>query len=415
MGKLDVGIIYDNSPSTERLIKFSMLYFDKVNLHFPSFCAAVFDGLSIENKASYVPGNISISSYNLFDNNSKNRFEKLSKNSNINVDEFLTGRLLANFACDLTTVSDGKGKRVFKSGKTIYDNYDTPMDRMLRWNKEKNRSSIMSIIVDEICSTIFKGHIQKRSDGFHLIDVDSEDSILINENRLRMFSASCDKAFEDYLYLYNGDYIYSYECLKQYEWFRQYYYTVLNYMCNIIAVDENIITADSVLKNIVSKSKMLKINKNITNVVAKTKVTEILLPDFFDLEYEDLLELQYYASDELDALRDYLYNMKQFEFEDEVNEYIRSKVNPSIKEFKAKVTNMKISLLQKAIRDLKNPISYLPLLTTFITDIDATIAGAVSLGIMGADLALEYLKEKNNVMSDPIYFTLDLNKKIRTY
>lgn len=136
------------------------------------------------------------------------------------------------------------------------------------------------------------------------------------------------------------------------------------------------------------------------------------MPDFFNLEYEDIYELKEYANDELIAFRYYVNSLGKIESPDELEYIIQTKINTSVNELKNKIVNMQINLTQKAIREIRNPFSYLPLLSSLVTDIDQTLAAAISLGVMGADLALEYYKGKRNIKNHPLFFTVKLNKKI---
>ena len=69
-------------------------------------------------------------------------------------------------------------------------------------------------------------------------------------------------------------------------------------------------------------------------------------------------------------------------------------------------------MLQKAIRDARNPISYLPLLTSLFNNVDNYLALAVSAGMIGMDMLLEYRKLYYDVKSHPLFFTININKMI---
>lgn len=417
MEKLNTNIIYDSSPVTERLIKFSMFYFDEVNLHFPEICALTVKGLpkklsevkdfiELENRFSMVTDIFSF--YNKAD---LEKFNKLALTSNLNISNFINGGLILDYITMLSCVPDNQGRLVYKKGMTKYENGDYPLERLAKLNKSKKNSPIMQIISKSISSNIFNDSIKKTNDGFE-IEADETGNVDINNNSKKIFENAYNDNIVEYLYQYNGEYIYDYDYLKKYEWFKEYYYTILNYIFNILSSTENIIITDNVLADILRESNSLNGFKSQEQFASANKISQVLLPDFFDLDYEDIYELKEYANDELIALKYYMNSLGKIESQEELEQIIQTKINPSVNELNNKIINMKINLTQKAIREIKNPISYLPLLSSLVTDIDQTLAAAISLGVMGADLALEYYKEKQNIKNHPLFFTVKLNKKI---
>jgi len=57
-----------------------------------------------------------------------------------------------------------------------------------------------------------------------------------------------------------------------------------------------------------------------------------------------------------------------------------------------------------------NPLSYAPVLTIFIKEVPVCVAAGVSMGIITAEAALEYSKQKKELAADPLYFTVKLRK-----
>ena len=91
--------------------------------------------------------------------------------------------------------------------------------------------------------------------------------------------------------------------------------------------------------------------------------------------------------------------------------HLEKKINPSIDELSRKVSGLKMSTLQKFISNFRDPKKYTPMLTTFFTNMPAHIALALSAGLIVADTAAEYKKQLNEIKNDPLYFSLQLRKQ----
>ncbi len=187
-------------------------------------------------------------------------------------------------------------------------------------------------------------------------------------------------------------------------------------MYRCILRNENILTAnDFVLKVLndikFSNQKEMKKGRIIANTV------ELLFPDFSFLDIVDIYEIRLKAHDELLELNDYInkisdeYDSKDYSAS-KIDSYIHNKVQPMVKDLERKIYGLKINMLQKAIRDARNPISYLPLLTSLFNNVDNYLALAVSAGMIGMDMLLEYRKLYYDVKSHPLFFTININKMI---
>lgn len=187
-------------------------------------------------------------------------------------------------------------------------------------------------------------------------------------------------------------------------------------MYRCILRNENILTAnDFVLKVLndikFSNQKEMKKGRIIANTV------ELLFPDFSFLDIVDIYEIRLKAHDELLELNDYINKISdEYDSEDysasKIDSYIHNKVQPMVKDLERKIYGLKINMLQKAIRDARNPISYLPLLTSLFNNVDNYLALAVSAGMIGMDMLLEYRKLYYDVKSHPLFFTININKMI---
>ena len=204
--------------------------------------------------------------------------------------------------------------------------------------------------------------------------------------------------------------------IKQHVWFSEFYYFLFCTMYRCILRNENILTAnDFVLKVLndikFSNQKEMKKGRIIANTV------ELLFPDFSFLDIVDIYEIRLKAHDELLELNDYINKISdEYDSEDysasKIDSYIHNKVQPMVKDLERKIYGLKINMLQKAIRDARNPISYLPLLTSLFNNVDNYLALAVSAGMIGMDMLLEYRKFYYDVKSHPLFFTININKMI---
>ena len=143
--------------------------------------------------------------------------------------------------------------------------------------------------------------------------------------------------------------------------------------------------------------------------------TPIFLPNFSRLKYDDILEMRLKANDELRALRCFLSELSsKYDPDDHAlataKDFIENDISKSIKEFENKVFGLKIGTIQRALKNLANPLTYAPMLTTVFANIPTYISLAVSLGIITAEAALEYQKQKSELKADPLYFTVELKK-----
>jgi len=154
-------------------------------------------------------------------------------------------------------------------------------------------------------------------------------------------------------------------------------------------------------------------NKN--DIIAMNALP-IFLPNIHQMELDDILELRHHSKDELANMRYYIDNLsKEFSPDDLKHEklkfHLEKKINPSIDELSRKVSGLKMNTFQKFISNFRDPKTYVPLATTFFTNIPAHIALALSAGLIAADTAAEYKKQLDEIKNDPLYFSLQLRKQ----
>ena len=143
--------------------------------------------------------------------------------------------------------------------------------------------------------------------------------------------------------------------------------------------------------------------------------TPILLPDYSSLSYEEILEMRLQASDELQELRCYLSELSaKYDAEDATlaaaKDFIERDITRAIKGFESKVHSLRVGTIQRTLKSMANPLTYAPMLTTFITNVPLWISAGLSMGLITAEVALEYTKQKKELKTDPLYFTVKLKK-----
>jgi len=143
--------------------------------------------------------------------------------------------------------------------------------------------------------------------------------------------------------------------------------------------------------------------------------TPILLPNFSNLSSEDILEMRLRANDELQELRCYLSELSsKYDAEDKqltgAKDFIERDIKRAIQQFENKTKGLRKETIQRALKSMANPLSYAPMLTTFIKEAPVWVAAGVSMGIITAEAAVEYSKQKDKLKEDPLYFTVKLNK-----
>ena len=141
----------------------------------------------------------------------------------------------------------------------------------------------------------------------------------------------------------------------------------------------------------------------------------IFIPNFFEMSFEEILELKYYMKDELIEMQTYI-NEIPFMFSgndlsrEDVNLFLIHKINPAIKQLENKYNSLKIGLLRHILKELKKPFSYSPIISTIFADVPPSVAVLGSLGIILGDSYLEYKMNKKELELDPLYFAVKLNE-----
>ena len=145
------------------------------------------------------------------------------------------------------------------------------------------------------------------------------------------------------------------------------------------------------------------------------KMTCILLPNFDQLSITDVMELKLKSYDEFCQLNYYLYTL-QIEYDGDmqkINNYIQCKIEPAIKELEHKIRGLKYGFSQKILKELKNPLSYVPFLVSFISNIPNPIALGTSLALVATDVVLDVAKQRHEISGSPLYSICKIRKGIQ--
>ena len=142
------------------------------------------------------------------------------------------------------------------------------------------------------------------------------------------------------------------------------------------------------------------------------RATAILLPNYSQLSLTDTMELKLKAEDEIDEMTYYLAS-SLYDFDGDIEKFeisLRNKVEPAIRQIEAKIKSLRYNTAQKALRELRNPMSYTPLVLSLIPDIPKAGAVLASVALVTSEVVLDYLKNKNAIKAEPLYCIYRLRK-----
>ena len=156
-------------------------------------------------------------------------------------------------------------------------------------------------------------------------------------------------------------------------------------------------------------------------VLSVTCFFDAALLDVGDLEVDDILEARLKLRDELLAFRSELGRI-QFEFEKEFGveelardgpRIVQARLIPKIKDIERRIGNARLTVLGKLVQVLKNPASYVPVVGSKFVGMPIELALMLGLGIITADVALEWWKEAREPRSDGLFYLLKLRKRVK--
>lgn len=170
------------------------------------------------------------------------------------------------------------------------------------------------------------------------------------------------------------------------------------------------ITNSPFLNKIINDFFTENVNQKQNMTMKQLEYASILLPDLSNASFEDILEIRYKMKDELLELKQYINSLLNVNEKDNIDQIIQQKINYAIRNLELKIKDIKINVAQKFLTEIKNPLSYTPLIGTVLNDIPAHVSLLMSLGLIGANVGLEYIKQLNNIKKDNMYFLFKFNK-----
>lgn len=177
---------------------------------------------------------------------------------------------------------------------------------------------------------------------------------------------------------------------------------------NISFVSDLQIINDLMLRSI-DKIKWLSNLKEQINL----NCISILLPNLSYSTFDDIFEMKIKMQSELLELQAFIKLLwSEIDNENIKNgeRIIINKINQSIKNLEFKMKDIKINTVQKFVSEIKNPLSYAPLIGSLFTNVPTSVSLLTSLGFVGANTGLEYIKQINNIKNDSMYFIFKLQK-----
>lgn len=414
---MKTNIIINSNDKDFSLLKFALLYTDDITVQIPTtFMATVNLPIRESPEQFYKENDINIYIDTLdFFNEKEIRptLDYLSEQGLIQVDSYMQNRLFEGFRGRLAGHN-------YKAPNLINSKMDEENNRefigclfqnMCDVNRIKKTSKLMEVIEKEVLKG-FKGFLIK--ENTYIIE---ENATISNRDFLQLMDDTFNPKYNSYLYQFYGDYVIENPIIKKFTWLKECYFHYIQQFLNIVARGECPLSNDKYLFSIIEKY-----YKNGCEQVGIDKGSylafeafELFLPNYSNLSIDDILEIRYRANDELMELKSYI-NMlaTSIPIDGDIQLYakeiINTKISPAIKDLENKIFNLKISTIQKIIRDAKNPLSYTPMLASIFTDVKPQIALAVSLGMIGSDLALELYKQYKDISNNPLYFSIKLKK-----
>lgn len=152
--------------------------------------------------------------------------------------------------------------------------------------------------------------------------------------------------------------------------------------------------------------------RTVNPISVKEKAIEILIPDYSELEVDDLYEVQLKASSEIEQLSAYVNEISLVaNDEDDLDRLLRRKINPVIFELQSKVKSMRLTCLKNAL-SIKD-IASVPILVQLMPDLPAYVPIGLSAAFTALDVGIEIRKEQLELKQNPLYFTIKLKKVVK--
>ena len=360
---MEINLILNGDNNSLNALKLSILYFDRVTVQEHKYLS--FD-VDEEQKNIYVHG------HSLYNDDLHHQLEVLSASDVINIKEIILHEILypkTNFIKESSEIIFSKSTDIF-SGITLGD-------KSIQFGKD---SETKLKEIDEMFDNLTEKQIQ---DYAKYIDI---GQLNIDDMNLVKFSYGINTFIENFS-------------------------SVFASMADGIPFITNSDFLNSIINELYMNTEQMQAMKN----KLKLDCASILLPNLSDATFDDILEIKHEANDELLELRYYidsLSNNCDIEKAGYFDEIVSQKINPVIRNLEYKMSDMKINVAQKFITEIKNPLSYAPLIGTFFSEVPAHISLLISLGLISTNVGLEYAKQLNNIKKDNMGFLFKLRQKI---
>lgn len=150
-------------------------------------------------------------------------------------------------------------------------------------------------------------------------------------------------------------------------------------------------------------------------------ILKLSLFDVSRFTFDDVLEIKYQLRNELERFRTELgvithnviseYNEQHLL--NNLDEVVKYRIFPSVRELEDKIKYSKTRLLLRLSEAIKNPVSYVPFIGTVFHMIPAQLAFFLSLGLVTAETALNYVMEHKQLTNNGLYYLVQLKKKTK--
>lgn len=208
-----------------------------------------------------------------------------------------------------------------------------------------------------------------------------------------------------------------------------YYAELLCSLLKSMAIGEQNLTQSSVLNNFLKYLYQKKEMTKYLNAFAAEidefpsvgfEAIQLAVPDVSAFSMDDILEVRTRLKDELMQFRDEMDTLRMDILKNHDIEYIKShfseiakvRIKPAIKELSLKLDNLKFGVSKKLLKEIRNPLSFAPLLGTVFVRLPIHLAYFISMGLIGMSAALEFIQSKSEIQKNGFYYLIALKEEL---
>ncbi|HIQ78603.1 MAG TPA: hypothetical protein IAB77_05025 [Candidatus Scatomorpha intestinavium] len=153
----------------------------------------------------------------------------------------------------------------------------------------------------------------------------------------------------------------------------------------------------------------------LTSAPGAGRAEAVLLPRWDSLSLSDTMEVKLRAHDELEELRFCVRRAvsAQGSGSGTLEDAVRADIEPAVRALEGRLRSMRFGVAQKLLEELKAPTSCTPLVLGLVTDLPQGAAAAASLALIAAGTALDYLRRRSELKSEPMYYLHRLRRLTR--